>query len=74
MKFFCFTLLLLILTGCVSNSSKSKHETSECLRFRSMMSSLLDHDAMYSLQEACINSKRSKQGSELTNFIIHYSF
>ncbi|HAV5501234.1 TPA: hypothetical protein JI107_18135 [Acinetobacter baumannii] len=57
MKFLCLTFLFFILTGCAVHNSKPNRDTTECLRFRSMMSSLLEPAAMYALQEACINSK-----------------
>lgn len=50
-------IFFIFSTGCTTLNSQKNHETSECLRFKSLMTDLLEPAALYALQEACINSK-----------------
>lgn len=61
MKIFSMFLLFCFFCGCAIQNSKAMNETNECIRFRSLMSDLLEPAALYALQEACINSKARKK-------------
>ncbi len=58
MRFFSVVLIFCVFsTGCSTVNAQKSQKTNECVRFRSMMTDLLEPAALYALQEACINSK-----------------
>ncbi len=61
MKFFPLVLIFCCFSmGCTTLNLKKNYETNECVRFKNMMTNLLEPEALYPLQEACISSKAKK--------------